>query len=186
MGEWHEFVRLKQFSVPYRTILLGTFFLTVVFDLTVAVEVGLLLACVFFIYRMGTLFKVQPHQRPDETTQLPAGVQVFELFGSLFFGAVSKLEAINDPSRYAGEQAPRVIIFDLALLISLDTTGVDALETLRRQLSKRGGTLILAGPHEQPSSMLARSGFIARLGGDNLVANMPAAIARANALLVNA
>jgi SulP family sulfate permease len=55
MGEWREFARLRQFSLPYRTILLGTFVLTVVFDLTVAVEVGLVLACVFFIYRMQAL-----------------------------------------------------------------------------------------------------------------------------------
>ena len=69
MGEWHEFGRLRQFSVPYRTILVGTFVLTVVFDLTVAVEVGLVLACLFFIYRMSTLFSVRPHTEGD----LPPG-----------------------------------------------------------------------------------------------------------------
>ena len=66
MGEWHEFARLRRFSPQYRTILVGTFLLTVIFDLTVAVEVGLVLACVFFIYRMSTLFRVQRacHGRP--------------------------------------------------------------------------------------------------------------------------
>ncbi|HXS30327.1 MAG TPA: SulP family inorganic anion transporter, partial [Steroidobacteraceae bacterium] len=87
MGEWHEFGRLRRFSAGYRTILLGTFFLTVVFDLTIAVQAGLVLACVSFIYRMSTMFTVQPHDSAD----LPPGVHVFELFGSLFFGAVGKI-----------------------------------------------------------------------------------------------
>ena len=75
-----------------------------------------------------------------------------------------------------------MIVFDLALLISLDTTGVDALDALRRQLARHGGTLILAGPHEQPLSMLARSGFIARVGAENVVADMKIALARARLL----
>ena len=61
MGEWHEFARLRAFSVPYKVVLLGTFTLTVVFDLMVAVQVGLILACVFFIWRMSQLFNVEPH-----------------------------------------------------------------------------------------------------------------------------
>ena len=99
MGEWHEFARLRHFSTQYRTILLGIFLLTVIFDLSVAVEVGLALACVFFIYRMSTPFKVLPHTlAPGEV--LPPGVQVFELYGSPFFGAaggVGKLEAQVEP-----------------------------------------------------------------------------------------
>ena len=184
MGEWHEFARLKNFPITYRTILLATFLLTIIFDITVAVEVGLILASLFFIYRISQITNIEPVDLAPAEAQ--RGVEVYRLFGSLFFGAVSKLEAITDPARYAGDQAPRVIIFDLSLLISLDTTGVDALDTLRRQLAKRDGTLILAGPHEQPLSMLARSGFTERLGSTNIVVDMPAAIARANALLVNA
>ena len=93
MGEWREFARLRQFSLPYRTIMLGTFFLTVVFDLTVAVEVGLMLACVFFIYRMSTLFRVEPPAAADAPGRCPpAGDRA--LFGALFFGAVGKLEAL--------------------------------------------------------------------------------------------
>jgi len=150
----------------------------------VAVEVGLILASLFFIYRISQITRIEPVVlAPAETKR---GVETYRLFGSLFFGAVSKLEAINDPSRFVGAGAPRVIVFDLALLISLDTTGVDALDTLRRQLARQGGTLILAGPHEQPSSMLARSGFIERLGADTVVPDMPAALSRANALLASA
>ena len=157
MGEWHEFARLKNFPVTYRTILLATFFLTVIFDLTVAVQVGPrarqpvlhLPDFADHTHRAGVL-------APAEAWP---GVEAYRLFGSLFFGAVSKLEAVSDPARYAGADAPHVIVFDLALLISLDTTGVDALDALRRQLARHGGTLILAGPHEQPLSMLARSGI---------------------------
>ncbi|MDQ3444915.1 MAG: STAS domain-containing protein, partial [Pseudomonadota bacterium] len=184
MGEWHEFARLKNFPVTYRTILLATFFLTVIFDITVAVEVGLILASLFFIYRISQITRIE--SIPLASAEAGRGVEAYRLFGSLFFGAVSKLEAINDPSRFAGAGAPRVIVFDLTLLISLDTTGIDALDTLRRQLATQGGTLILAGPHEQPSSMLARSGFIERLGADNVVPDMPAALSRANALLASA
>ena len=184
MGEWHEFARLKNFPVTYRTILLATFFLTVIFDITVAVEVGLILASLFFIYRISQITRIEPIAlAPAEAAR---GLEAYRLFGSLFFGAVSKLETINDPSRFVGAQAPRVIVFDLALLISLDTTGVDALDTLRRQLARQGGTLILAGAHEQPSSMLARSGFVERLGTENVVPDMPAALSRASALLASA
>ena len=74
--------------------MLGTFILTVVFDLTVAMEVGLLMACGFFIYRMSSLFSVKPMPRQGADGELPLGVAMFELFGSLFFGAVGKIEAL--------------------------------------------------------------------------------------------
>ncbi len=180
MGEWHEFARLKNFPVTYRTILLATFFLTVIFDLTVAVQVGLVLASLFFIYRISQITRIERVALAEE--QMPDGVEAYRLFGSLFFGAVSKLEAVTDPARYAGSNAPHVIVFDLALLISLDTTGVEALDALRKQLARHGGTLVLSGPHEQPLSMLTRSGFVNRIGAENIVADMPAALSRARLL----
>ena len=180
MGEWHEFARLKNFPVTYRTILLATFFLTVIFDLTVAVQVGLVLASLFFIYRISQITRIEPVLLTAE--DMPPGVEAYRLFGSLFFGAVSKLEAVTDPARFAGTKAPQVIVFDLALLISLDTTGVEALDALRRQLARHGGTLVLSGPHEQPLSMLTRSGFIKRIGVENIVPDMPAALSRARLL----
>jgi len=180
MGEWHEFARLINFPVTYRTILLATFLLTVVFDLTVAVQVGLVLASLFFIYRISQVTRIEPIALGADDAA--SGVEAYRLFGSLFFGAVSKLEAVSDPARFAGSNAPRVIVFDLALLISLDTTGVEALDGLRRQLGRRDGTLMLAGPHEQPLSMLVRSGFIDRVGADNVVADLGSALARARLL----
>ena len=167
MGEWHEFARLRHFSVHYRTILLGTFSLTIVFDLMVAVEVGLVLACVFFVYRMGTLFRVRPHPG----SELHPGVQVFELFGVLFFGAVGKIEALAD------QVAPgtRVVVLEMHRLISLDASGLDALQQLHRSLRRRGVGLVLARVNEQPLSLIRRSGFAAVLGEQAIVSSVAAA-----------
>ena len=170
MGEWHEFVRLRRFSVQYRTILVGTFLLTVIFDLTVAVQVGLVLACVFFIYRMGTLFRVQAYDAgPD--ARLPPGVVSFELFGSLFFGAVGKIEALE------AQIAPgtRAVVLEMHRLISLDTSGLDALAQLQRKLKKQGIGLVLANVNEQPLSLMRRAGFADELGEDAIVPTAAAA-----------
>jgi SulP family sulfate permease len=174
MGEWREFVRLRQFSVPYRTILLGTFFLTVVFDLTVAVEVGLVLACVFFIYRMSTLFRVEPRA----VAELPPGVQVRALYGALFFGAVGKLELL--PAQLDADT--RALVLDMHRLISMDTSGLDALEQLHRVLKKRGIVLCLAAVNEQPLSLMQRAGFGAELGEAAIAPTLAEAVLRAGDL----
>jgi SulP family sulfate permease len=161
MGEWHEFARLRRFSAGYRTILLGTFFLTVVFDLTVAVQVGLVLACVFFIYRMSTLFTVKPH----DSAELPPGVHVFELFGSLFFGAVGKIEAL--PAQLPA--GTRAVVLEMHRLVLLDSSGLDALQQLQRTLKKQEIGLVLAHVNEQPLEMIRRSGFAAVLGDEAIV-----------------
>jgi SulP family sulfate permease len=161
MGEWHEFARLRNFSAQYRTVLLGTFCLTVVFDLTVAVEVGLVLACVFFIYRMSSLFTVKPHDSAD----LPPGVHVFELFGSLFFGAVGKIEAL--PAQLP--PGTRAVVLEMHRLVLLDTSGIDALQQLHRTLKKQDIGLVLAHVNEQPLSLIRRSGFAALLGEEAIV-----------------
>jgi len=171
MGEWREFSRLRHFSLQYRTILVGTFLLTVIFDLTVAVEVGLLLACAFFIYRMSTLFRVEPV--PQEG--LPAGVQVFELFGSLFFGAVGKIESL--PAQLP--TGTRAVVLEMHRLISMDTSGIDAMEQLHRTLQRQGIALVLANVNEQPLSLIRRSGFEHRLGAEQIVPTVAAAFAAA-------
>jgi SulP family sulfate permease len=170
MVEWHEFARLKRFSVPYRTILLGSFFLTVVFDLTVAVEVGLVLACLFFIYRMGTLFRAAPLAPADA----PEGVQLYALYGSLFFGAVGKLEALAE-SLPAGTRA---VVFDLHRLVSIDTSGLDALTQLKRTLDRQGVVLVLADLNDQPRSLIQRAGFDLELGEAGLAATPGQALDR--------
>ena len=161
MGEWREFARLRQFLLPYRTVLLGTFVLTVVFDLTVAVEMGLLAACGFFIYRMGSLFSVT--RVPTEG--LPEGVQVFELFGSLFFGAVGKVEAL--PAQVP--EGTRAVVLEMTRLVSMDTSGLDALEQLHAALHRRGVALVLASVNPQPLGLIRRSGFEATLGAEHIV-----------------
>ena len=161
MGEWREFAHLRRFSAGYRTILVGTFLLTVVFDLTVAVQVGLVLACVFFIYRVSDLFTV----RPNPPQELPAGVQVFELVGSLFFGAVGKIEAL--PEQVGA--ATRAVVLEMHRLVLLDSTGLDSLRQLHRTLQRRDIGLVLANVNEQPLSLIRRSGFATTLGDDAIV-----------------
>jgi sulfate permease, SulP family len=161
MGEWREFGRLRRFSLPYRTILLGTFALTVIFDLMVAMEVGLVLACVFFIIRMSALFSA----RPVAAEKLPPGVQGFELFGPLFFGAVGKIEALQNQV----QPGTRAVVLEMHRLISLDTSGLDALQQLHRALQRRGVALVLANVNEQPLSLVQRSGFDEEIGPENIV-----------------
>lgn len=154
MGEWREFAQLRRASNHHRLIMLGTFFLTVVFDLTVALQVGLILACVLFVRRMSTLFQVVEVSRSSESAS-------FQLYGSLFFGAVAKI----DPILTAVESAPQglVVRLDLQSLQSLDTSGLDVLEQLHRAIVMRGGRLVLAGLNAQPKSEMERSGFLKKV-----------------------
>ena len=169
MGEWHEFARLRRFSVPYRTVLLGTFALTVVFDLMLAMEVGLVLACAFFIWRMGQLFKVEAV--PDDAA--PAGVRVVRLYGNLFFGAVDKVEALAD--RIGPEV--RAVVLEMHRVVSMDNTGLDAIENLARQLRRQGVRLMLADLNPQPLALVQRSRFDSVLGAHDIAADLGAALA---------
>jgi SulP family sulfate permease len=172
MGEWREFARLRHFLLPYRATLLGTFGLTVVFDLTVAVEVGLLMACGFFIYRMGQLFSARPQALADGVAP---GVAVFELFGSLFFGAVGKIEAL--PAQLP--LGTRCLVLQMHRLISIDTSGIDALQQLHRTLQRQGVALLLADVNPQPLGLIHRSGFAAELGEGAIAASLAQALQRA-------
>ena len=151
MGEWREFALLRQASSHYRMIMLGTFFLTVVFDLTVALQVGMMLACVLFARRMSSLFQVVEVSRSADAAS-------FQLYGSLFFGAVAKL----DPILNVVESAPQALVvrLDLQSLQSLDTSGLDVLEQLHKAIVLRGGRLVLAGVNAQPKAVMERSGFL--------------------------
>ncbi len=186
MGEWHEFKELRRYSWNYRVILLATFFVTVLFDLTIAVELGMVLASLFFIYRMSELTRIErlpmKEEAHDPRFLYPDGtmrVATWQLFGSLFFGAVNKLEELLDPR----EGHPEVVILDMTRLIQLYTTGLEGLENLRDKLAKRGCRLILCGLNSQPGSLLFRSGFIDQLGDDNVCADLTQALRRAWVLL---
>ncbi len=188
MGEWHQFLELRRYSYNYRIILLATFFVTVLFDLTIAVELGMVLASLFFIYRMSELTRIERLPLTEEADEpaflYPDGtmrVAAWQMFGSLFFGAVNKLEELLDPR----EGHPEVVILDMTRLIQLDTTGLEGLENLRDKLSKRGCTLLVCGLNSQPGSLLYRSGFIDHLGDDNVSADLSEALKRAYILLPN-
>jgi SulP family sulfate permease len=154
MGEWREFVHLRQYSNHYRLLMLGTFFLTVVFDLTVALQVGLLLACVLFVRRMSSLFQVVETGRTGDSVN-------FQLYGSLFFGAVAKI----DPILSAVENAPRGLLvrLDAQSLQSLDASGLDVLGQLHKAIVLREGKLVIAGLNAQPRRVMERSGFLAKV-----------------------
>ncbi len=179
MGEWHEFVRLKHFSNHYRLLMLGTFFLTVVFDLTVAVEVGLALACVLFVRRMGALFRAElmPASAPEtettaNNTAAPARPRlVWQLHGALFFGAMAKI----DPLVQAIESGPAgaEVVLDMGGLFALDTTGLDGLEQILKAVGLRGGVLHLCQAQEQPRSLMERSGFVQRVTTQNALHETP-------------
>lgn len=169
MGEWHEFRRLKHFSNHYRLLLLGTFFLTVVFDLTVAVQVGLVLACALFVRRMSELFRAEPEPLPAAAPPRLG----WQLHGALFFGATTKI----DPLVAAIEAAPRgvQVHLDLRDLFALDTTGLEALQEVLKAVAERGGRLSLSGAQAQPASLMERSGFVAQLAAQDAPAQAPAA-----------
>jgi SulP family sulfate permease len=173
MGEWHQFARLRQFSNYDRLILLTTFLLTVVVDLTVAVQAGLVLACLFYIARISGLTRV------ESLDSSQPGVEAYRISGSLFFGAVAKMDPLLDPRR----RLPRVLILDLTQLLNMDTTGLETLETLQRMADKRGSTLILAGMPEQPMHLVRRSGLAAEVGEENIVPTLADAWRRAHALV---
>ncbi|MDQ8024233.1 MAG: SulP family inorganic anion transporter [Moraxellaceae bacterium] len=175
MGEWHEFARLKHFSWNYRAVVLSAFVFTVLFDLTIAVEIGMILACLFFIYRMQDLTSVDMKPAVDIPGGVPAGVQLVALRGSLFFGAIARLDAQLDPARIQG----RVLVLDLREVLNIDTSGVDWLSALRRGLARRGIGLVLCAAGRQVGSLLQRSGFVTQLGADRVLPDLSAALARA-------
>ena len=193
MFEAHEFKRLKHFNLTYRAILLGTFFLTIIFDLTVAVEVGLILACVFFIYRISSLTRIERLHLPaeferaddlglEQTPESEIRIEAYALYGSLFFGAIDRVENLEDaPS--VPLNSPKVILLELHQLINIDTSGIESLKSLCQNLHLRGGSLIICGANQQPLSLMSRSGFTQIIGAENILPNMTAAQARLRQIL---
>lgn len=171
MVAWRELRELRRFSMFYRATLLTTLALTVVFDLTVAVQVGLVLSCLFFIYRMSSLTTVEP------IALAPNGgrVEAYALFGSVFFGSVTKVQALHDPAK----EAPEVLILEMHKVIYIDNTGLDALESLQASLARRGARLVLVDLNEQPRQMLARAGFLEGLGPAGVFPDFDSALAAA-------
>ena len=155
MGEWGHFALLRRYSLHYRLVFLSTFFLTVVFDLTVAMEVGIGLACVLFVKRMSALFQIEPISRQSDAA-------VFHVAGSLFFGTAPKMDLIVDTATAAREGF--TLTLELSQLHSLDTTGLEVLEQVQELLADKAGTLRLLNVQAHPYSLLQRTEFLSRRG----------------------
>lgn len=187
MGEWHHFARLGKWPHSDSAVYLLTFALTVLTDITVAVEVGMILAGILFIKRITETTRLASvdereldydpqHSLHGKT--LPSGVAAFQLMGALMFGAADRLEAVL---RRSG-QRPKVIILGMKRVLALDATGLHALEEFHAELQHHSTQLIISGVHTQPFMALSNGGFVARLGEENFCADMDAAIVRAERL----
>ena len=175
MGEWREFVNLRQYRTPYRVTLLAVFFLTVVFDLTVAVEAGLIAACITFIYRISSLSRSEPITAADQPVLAghEGRIEVHRLYGALFFGAVKLIEVLED---HLPEQA---LVIDLKNVIYVDSSGADSLLNLERTCRKQGVRLIVCGLVHQPLDMARRCGFIDAIAPQNQCVDLAAGLAAA-------
>ncbi|HZR19710.1 MAG TPA: sulfate permease [Verrucomicrobiae bacterium] len=188
MGEWHNFSRLRKWPICDSAVFLSAFALTVVVDLTVAVEIGMVLAAVLFIKRSSETTQIMAVDESTETEgshhslvgkEVPKGVMVYRMMGAFFFGAVDKLESVLKRV----SQEPEVLILRMRKVVAMDATGLNALEDLYEKLRKRGKHLVLSAPHTNPLMVMERAGFIDRLGRENVCPHIDAALDRAREIL---
>jgi SulP family sulfate permease len=193
MSEWRTFV--SEFRAPKSdvAVLLTTFLLTVLVDLTVAIEIGMVLAAFLFMRRMAevTNISVLTHEFTDPVDDfehdpnavrrraIPEGVQVYEITGPFFFGAAEMFK--DRVGRIAGK--PKVLIVRLRHVPAIDSTGLHALRDLARRSKNEGTLVILSDVHAQPVVALERSGFYDELGEENIHGNLDDALNRARAHL---
>jgi len=189
MSEWHSFVKMLRSPRSDVAVMLVTFSLTVIVDLTVAIQVGVILSALLFIRRMAEVSQVTPLTRDlseaeggeDESVRqgkLPEGVEVFEVYGTLFFGAV---EQFSETMR-ALEKPPRVFILETRNLLAIDATGLRAIEELLSTLKGGGTRFILSGIHKQPLFAITQAGLLDRIGEDNLCGTLAEALERAGTM----
>ena len=188
MGEWEEFPLLRRKPRGDAAVFLTTFGLTVLFDLTVAVEVGMVLAAVSFIKRVADTTKIHAMtgeeaaaggQGHEPVANVPPGVMIYRVFGALLFGSAEKLESII--RRSGGDT--RVIILHMAAVTAMDATALNRVENLNAKLTRHGKHLVLSGPHTQPYFMMEKAGFFDELNRDNVCGDLESAVARARTLL---
>jgi len=184
MSEWREVRTILKLSQADIIVWLMTFGLTVLADLTVAVEIGMLLAALLYIYRVSQTTTVapvteeyiedgRPHVLQDKL--LPAYVLVLRIHGPFLFGATEKLsEATVDV-----ESLPPVVILRLRNMTAIDATGLHELEKLHDRLQSSGRTLLLCGARSQPEELLRQSPFLRNLGEQNMLPHVEAALSRA-------
>jgi len=189
MSEWHSFVKTLRSPRSDVAVMVVTFALTVLVDLTVAIQVGVILSAMLFIRRMAEVSHVTPLTRDlneggeadDDGARpgaIPEGVEIFEVFGTLFFGAV---EQFTETMRVL-ERPPRVFILETRNLLAIDATGIRAIEELLSGLRHSGTRFILSGIHKQPLFALTQAGLLERIGEDNLTGTLAEALESARAV----
>jgi SulP family sulfate permease len=182
MSEWRTFLGELKGPRSDVIVLLTTFALTVLVDLTVAIQAGLVLAAFLFMRRMAEVTNVSSitaelddeQWRPGSgrTLTIPSGVDVFEINGPFFFGAAEKFkDTMNDLAK-----RPHTLILGLRNVPAMDSTGLAALRDLVRRSRRDRTRVILAGVHAQPMTVLARSGFLDEIGDENLVGTIDDAL----------
>ncbi len=187
MGEWHEIPSLLKMTKADIVVWFSTFALTVVADLTVAVEVGMVLAALLFIRRVanttsvarvtGTLVE-EGRLHSLQGVTIPGYAAVFRIHGPFLFGATDKLESITDHL----STLPPIIIVRLRHVPAMDASGLQALEDLADQVRLSGRTLLLCGARQQPAHLMRRAAFHEHVGHANILPHVHDALARARVL----
>jgi SulP family sulfate permease len=192
MSEWRSFVAELRSPKSDVAVLLTTFLLTILVDLTVAIEVGMVLAAFLFIRRMASVTNVSvitsqiregladggAEELMDRRT-VPKGVEVYEINGPFFFGAAQSFK--DALAQVAGN--PKVLILRMRNVPAMDSSGVHTLVDVIRRARKGGTSVVLAGLHEQPLGALTDSEAAEEIGGENLVANIELALGRAREII---
>ena len=186
MSEWRKFVYLCKTSPKSDIIVLvTTFVLTVVFDLVVAIEVGIVLAAILFMKRMSDVTEVEGWKYIDEDDEaaqdpdalslrvVPANTFVYEVSGPLFFGAADKILKITV------SEGQKCLVLRLRSVSAIDATAMHNLEQLHRDCEKKGVQLILSHVNEQPMNVMKKAGFVDKIGEENICTHIDEALARA-------
>lgn len=192
MSGWRSFTALMRNPKSDITVLLLTFFLTIIFDLTVAIEVGIVCACLLFMKRMSETTDVKAvydeidlNEDADmergnlEHLSIPKGVEVYEINGPYFFGAGNKFE---DLMGGFGDR-PKVRIIRMRKVPFIDSTGLHNLENMCLMSQKEGITVVLSGVNEKVEAVLRRNNFHKLLGQENICNHIDLALARANEIV---
>ncbi len=194
MSEWHSFWMVLRCPLSDVIVLLATFALTVLVDLSAAIQVGMVLSVLMFMRRMSLVTNVSVLRREmsdsDDseedpqaiaTRQIPADVEVYEINGAFFFGASYKfMEAMRDLGR-----KPKVRIIRMRNVLAIDATGIHVLQTEFNNSLRQGIPFILAGIHAQPLAALDRVGLLDKIGRENLCVDIDAALGRAHQILAS-
>ena len=192
MSEWRHFVKLLRAPKSDILVMVSTFLLTVFVDLTVAIQVGVVLSALLFMNRMAGIAEVrhitreineeyhdEEDEKPIATRELPPGVEVFEIYGPFFFGATNQfkdtLSIVKNPAK--------VLILRMRHIKTIDATAVHALEELLEKTEHDGTVLILSGVEATVRSTLDKTGFTSRIGADHLFPHIDAALAGAREVL---